>query len=352
MQKTREVWIDYTKMFACILVVLGHLLQGLNKANIDWNENLYSYINTFIYIFHMPLFMCLSGYLYKRYTKIKEWKEYAKFIKKKLINLGIPYVIFYLAYVLINMIFSSSVNSQKGIQDILNILTNPMPPFWFLYALFFIFLIIPLLEKILKNNTNIILGVSILLHVISIYFNTNIYCIDIVAQYLVYFYIGAFLVDKLKEHYKNRNIIMLTISFVVLSLLYCYIVKNNIINGKITMLFKFLLAIMGIIVNIQIFKNLTNVIEKYKIFNLISKNTFPIYLMHTTFSAGIRIVLLKLGINNFYIHFVLGLALGMLGPILVERILEKIKYGNVILYPLKTLKEVRKENYENSNDRA
>ena len=71
MQKTREVWIDYTKMFACILVVLGHLLQGLNKANIEWNENLYSYINTFIYIFHMPLFMCLSGYLYKKYTKIK-----------------------------------------------------------------------------------------------------------------------------------------------------------------------------------------------------------------------------------------------------------------------------------------
>lgn len=352
MQKIREVWIDYTKMFACILVVLGHLLQGLNKANIEWNENLYSYINTFIYIFHMPLFMYLSGYLYKKYTKIKDWKEYFKFIKKKLINLGIPYVVFYLAYVLINMMFSSSVNSQKGIQDILNILTNPVPPFWFLYALFFIFLITPLLEKMLKYNKNIVLGISILLYIINIYFKTNIYCFDIVAEYLVYFYIGAFLEDKLKQHYKNRNIIMITISFVVLSLLYCYIVKNNIINGKIAMLFKFLLAIIGIIINIQIFKNLTNVIEKYKIFNVISNNTFPIYLMHTTFSAGIRIVLLKLGINNFYIHFVGGLVLGVLGPILVEKILERIKYGNVILYPLKTLKEVRKENYENSNDRT
>ena len=42
MTRDRELWIDYTKMFACILVVIGHLLQGLNKANIQWNENLYS----------------------------------------------------------------------------------------------------------------------------------------------------------------------------------------------------------------------------------------------------------------------------------------------------------------------
>ena len=352
MQKSRELWVDYTKMFACILVVLGHLLQGLNKANIQWNESLYSNINTFIYIFHMPLFMCLSGYLYKRYTKIRNLREYFEFIKKKLINLGIPYIIFYLAYVLINMMFSSSVNSQKGIQDILNILTNPIPPFWFLYALFFIFLLVPLLEKLLKNNRKLILVISILLHIFNIYYKSEIYAIDIVFEYFVYFYIGEFLVDKIKENYKNMNVLLNIIFFIILSLGYCYIVENNILSNNITLIFKFILAILGVSVNIKVFKNWVKVIEKYRILNVMSKNTFPIYLMHTIFSAGIRIVLLKLNITNFYIHLFFGLALGIVGPIIVEKILEKIKYGNIILYPLKTLTKVRKEKYENSNDRA
>lgn len=343
MQRRREYWVDYTKLFACILVVIGHLLQGLSKANIQWNNNLYDYINTFIYIFHMPLFMCLSGYLYKKYTKITNWKEYLKFVKKKFINLGIPYVIFYISYVFINMIFSSSVNSQKGIQDLLNIVTNPMPPFWFLYALFFIFLVIPILERIFKNNKNIIILILFLVNIINMYLQTGIYAIDIVAEYAIYFYFGVYLSDKLKNSYKSKNVTILLIVFITLSLLYCYIVLNNIITNNITILFKFLLAIIGIIVNIQLFKNISSYIEKYKLFYLLSKYTFPIYLMHTIFSAGTRIVLLKLNFNNFYIHFIFGLVIGIIGPIIVAKILEIIKYGNIVLYPLKTIKEVRKE---------
>ena len=33
----------------------------------------------------------------------------------------------------------------------------------------------------------------------------------------------------------------------------------------------------------------------------------------------------------------------MIGPIIVARFLEIFKYGNIVLYPLKTIKKVRKE---------
>ena len=39
--KERILWIDYVKVFACILVVLGHLIQSLQKSNIDNFENIY-----------------------------------------------------------------------------------------------------------------------------------------------------------------------------------------------------------------------------------------------------------------------------------------------------------------------
>ncbi len=347
----REIWIDYTKMFACILVVIGHLLQGLDRANIQWNENLYYYINTFIYIFHMPLFMCLSGYLYGKYTKIKNCNEYVKFIKKKAINLGLPYVVFYVTYVLINMFFSNQVNSQKGIDDILNIATNPIAPFWYLYELFFIFLLIPIIQKILKENHRKILLLLVFAHVLGIFFNTHIYVINQFMIYAIYFYIGVILVNSKKE---MKNTKMNILIFVLLALIYCYIKKNNLLNTHLLRIVNFVLAIYGIIVSIEIFKKYYKKFEKIKICNTIAKYTFPIYLMHTTFSAGIRIALLKIGINNFYIHFILGFIIGVFVPMIIAKILAKTKYGNIILYPLKTIDKRReyKTKNENCNDRS
>lgn len=154
-------------------------------------------------------------------------------------------------------------------------------------------------------------------------------------EYAIYFYIGVMLVKTKK---KIKNIKVNTLIFVILGLSYCFVIKENLLNIKILMhTIKFLLAIYGTIISISIFKNCSNKISKIKICNIIAQYTFPIYLMHTIFSAGIRIVLLKIGVNNFYIHCILGLALGMLGPIIIAKVLEKIKYGNVILYPLKTI---------------
>ena len=49
-------WIDWSKVFAIYLVVLGHLVQ---RTGIEL------YIFYFIYLFHMPFFFFISGYLFK-----------------------------------------------------------------------------------------------------------------------------------------------------------------------------------------------------------------------------------------------------------------------------------------------
>ena len=298
----------------------------------------------------MPLFMCLSGYLYDKYTQITDKKDYFKFVMKKIINLGIPYIFFYVAYVLINMMFSSNVNSNRSFQDILNIFTNPISPFWFLYALTVIFILIPIIEKILKNKYEIIFCILTFFFVLSLYFKTKIYAIDIFAQYAVYFYFGVILVKKIQIKNKKifPNTFVNSVIFIFLAIMCCSIKKYNILNSSIISLFKLILAFYAIIIIINIFKN----VEKNKYFDIILKYTFPIYLMHTTFSAGIRIVLLKIGINNFYIHFILGLLFGITIPIVISYILKITKYGNILLYPLNTMKEIKESKNENSNDRS
>ena len=338
--KKRILWIDYLKVFACILVVLGHLIQSLQKSNIDNFENITSFINWFIYLFHMPLFFVASGYLYELKKKGFSLKQYKGFIIKKIINLGIPYLTFYLAYVLINMIFASSVNSPKGINEIIGIVNNPMPPYWFLYALLSIFIFIPLLEKLLKNKKNLIFILLLCLKVLSVFINTNIYLIDSFFENAVYFYLGSILkvVFEKKRNINTNNILYSFFAifiYIIISIVFYLNIDN--IGYNLSEIIKIAFAIFAVLICINIFRK----IKTNFIFENLKNYTFQIYLLHTIFAAGFRIVLLKVGISNYAIHFIIGLIASIVIPIIVGKICEKTKYLNFFFYPIKTLDEVK-----------
>ncbi len=69
--KTRLFYLDFLKGFAILLVILGHVIQY--NINDPYNNIVFRYI----YAFHMPLFMFISGFVsYKEKSKLK-------YIKKK-----------------------------------------------------------------------------------------------------------------------------------------------------------------------------------------------------------------------------------------------------------------------------
>lgn len=56
----RNVLLDVLKGFAIFLVVMGHAIQ-YNQVDFDTNP-----VFRFIYSFHMPLFMFVSGFILKK----------------------------------------------------------------------------------------------------------------------------------------------------------------------------------------------------------------------------------------------------------------------------------------------
>lgn len=138
--RKREVWVDDVKVIACILVVLGHFFQSMTKANILPENDLYKWFNMTIYYFHVPLFFICSGYLYQKYSKVNDFTSWKKNVAKKAPALGVPYVTFTTATWILKKVFSGNVNDQiGGLGDTL--LLHPTAPYWYLYALFFIFLV-------------------------------------------------------------------------------------------------------------------------------------------------------------------------------------------------------------------
>lgn len=77
-ESSRLHWIDSLKVFSIFLVILGHTKFGFHNA---------------IFSFHMPLFMIISGFLYKRTVFRIE-------IKKVFYCLFIPYIIYSFFYML------------------------------------------------------------------------------------------------------------------------------------------------------------------------------------------------------------------------------------------------------------
>lgn len=145
--RTREKWVDDVKVIACILVVLGHFFQSMTKANILPENDLYEWFNTTIYYFHVPLFFICSGYLYQKYSKVNSVSSWGKNVIKKALAFGVPYVTFTTATWVLKKAFSSSVNDQIG--GFGNTLfLHPTSPYWYLYALFFIFLVTPTFNSV------------------------------------------------------------------------------------------------------------------------------------------------------------------------------------------------------------
>ena len=131
-------------MFACLLVVIGHLYMSMMAGGwISENNILYCWPIQTVYTFHVPLFFVCSGFLYQA-TAPNEWnvKKHIGNIKKKALALGVPYVTFSTITLLLKNVFATDVNNAAP-PFLKTLLIEPIAPYWYLYTLFLLFCLIP-----------------------------------------------------------------------------------------------------------------------------------------------------------------------------------------------------------------
>ena len=135
----RNILVDKLKGYACFLVLFGHVIMGVRLAGVNI-PLFFKGMELFIWSFHVALFLFLSGVVYKETNEWKSKKTRLSFIAHKFLNLGVPYFVFSTIYILINS-FVGEANTNSSALDVLNIWKTPVAQYWFLYALFFLFLI-------------------------------------------------------------------------------------------------------------------------------------------------------------------------------------------------------------------
>lgn len=144
----REAWVDYAKGIGIILVVFGHANRGLYSAGIQLSGSSYLLTDSIIYSFHMPLFFFLSGLFF---TQSLDKKGKTSFVISKIDTIVYPYVVWSLLQGMVEVLLSRYTNNPSSLGDVLSLFTHPRAQFWFLYALFMVFVLATLLYS--KENT-------------------------------------------------------------------------------------------------------------------------------------------------------------------------------------------------------
>lgn len=324
----RDIFADRLKGYACFLVVFGHVIMGIRLAGVDVPRS-FPVMEKFIWSFHVSLFLFLSGYVY-RITGGKQ-RNKMKFIMHKLINLGIPYIIFSIVYILINNA-AGEVNTRFSLYDILTLYKTPVAQYWFLYALFFLFCIWTALADVLKNwqITLIMLSAGYIVPILGGGFGA----FDIVVYSAFAFGLGTFAdISRIKGISLPLKILFILCHVIIgIIFAYCGITDKPVI--------KELTAVFGIYSSI-LFVSCAEKCGAVKLFlDFMSKYSFQIYLLHTIFTAGIRAVLLRIGITQWSIHIVCGLMFGIVMPFACAAAAEKIRILNICFFPEKTVREI------------
>ena len=328
--KTREKWVDDVKVIACIFVVLGHFFQSMTKANILPENDLYKWFNTTIYYFHVPLFFICSGYLYQKYSKVNSVDSWCKNVAKKALALGVPYLTFSTATWLLKTMFANSVNKQAD-SLFSTLVVNPSAPYWYLYALFFIFLVTPTFSSVKATAVGLIVALAAKVLILTGE-GSSIYAVSTVLSNEIWFVLGMS-ICAFNVQLKGKRVqgTICELLFVILSIV-VYTVE---ISGGVISFAMGLLACVAVILTVAGFE------EKFsRGMDFLAKYTMPIFLMHTLFAAPMRSVLLKMGIENASIHVVLGLGISFAGPIIAAWIMKKTKWLEFFLYPNKFIRKV------------
>ena len=145
----RQVWIDIAKAIAIIAVIIGHTIPA------------YSMLSKFIYLFHMPLFFLISGYLFN-------FKKYEQSLGGYIIScakrLLLPCVVTILVFYNFNYIISNVYVFLYASPININVFGQPIEPIqlsmWFLFCLFLTKIILYFFLKILKHyNIGTFIGI-------------------------------------------------------------------------------------------------------------------------------------------------------------------------------------------------
>jgi fucose 4-O-acetylase-like acetyltransferase len=312
----RADWVDVAKGIGILLVVYGHVARGVFNAGIPMDESLYRIVDSVIYSFHMPLFFFIAGLFFSRSLCSAGPVGY---LGSRAASLAYPYVVWSLLHGAIEVGMSGYTNGNVRWSDVLAFPLEPRAHFWFLYALVLVILTSVALHGAQRPSGarfTFALSFAALLHFVVDWLPWNRY-VSMIADYLVFFWLGtAFAAFRVGRFLQNRRaLILLLLLFVVLQTV---LHSEQLIAPIWIDSIRFVTQITSIVFVVCCSFSIRGLAQRGLV--ALGAASMTIYLAHVLSGSGVRIVLSKLlGVEVLGMHLLLGVAAGVLFPLLIHR---------------------------------
>lgn len=276
MGKFRTDVYSVLKVCTVVLVVLAHVTRMYTSSGaIHMGENtILTGITTFIYRFHMPLFIFLSGAIYQICITNGKYKSIKVFFWAKLKRLMIPYFTFGILYVAPVVVYTG-VTTYSYPRYVLEgiILSHDSRHLWFLWTLFIIFIITRMLKPIFDRFRFALPYLTILAIAVSAIHDGRFpawFSIVYVAQYYCYFLMGCLFESSPKLKNKLNQYWYIAIPCFVFLM---FARKSGGIYG-------IFFAVLGIIMSYCIGAKLVRYISKFRLYAQLQDTGIGVYLFH------------------------------------------------------------------------
>ena len=321
--RNKDLSIETLRGIAIILVVMGHVIGsksdgGMRVADDSFLRHVYF---TFQYL-RMPLFTVISGWVYALLPVAHGNVSY--FTIKKIRRIILPLFFVGGSYYIIQSLVPGT-NFSYPVTEIWRILVFPYTFYWYLQALFIVFLIIAVVDsqKLAERFSHwlIIFFISILLlfardkfipETFPNYFGFK------GGIYLLPFFIIGVGIKRFNSFFSNKYLIWTLSVILFAALTIQQLVWYKIINLELSASsgLGLIIGVVGTIIFLRIHLKLDSMAW-------MGNFAYTIYLFHSFGTSGGRIFLHKLGIFNTSVVFMTSLALGLFLPILIEPLLNR-----------------------------
>lgn len=309
---SRNLQVDTLRGLACILLVAYHVVGYDSTAGLRIDSGPYRELSDLLAYVRMPLFTFLSGmvYAYRPFSG-----GIRRFIVGKSRRLLLPMLVVGTVFALLQ---SWSPNSNGAIENWYLLHIYPVAHFWFVEAVFWIFLLMIPLEMAgaFRTRLGFLLVLSVSVCVYLVVAGTPLLAVSGAIYLLPYFLLGMGMQRYLGANCRNLWLGAVLTATVTIVLIMIY--RGDIPWGSKRSLLA--LTVGGAACAGLLLLNLRS-----KTLACVGVFSFSIYLHHVFFTAGTRMFLRGLEIDGLHTLFVVSVCAGLAGPILLHLVLARLK---------------------------
>jgi peptidoglycan/LPS O-acetylase OafA/YrhL len=321
--KKKSLEIETLRGLACLLLVLYHVIGPLGGGlKIDLGSPFRILADSMVYV-RMPLFTFISGYIYSIY-KIRG-NDFSAYCLGKVRRLIVPLFFVGVPFSVLQAV-APGVNKDVGLMDALLSFYLPVNHFWFLQAVFIIFMFVGFLQwrGLLQTSTRLYL---------LFLFSAAVFLMPLVsvdafgingAIYLLPFFVTGMICHENVDALKRSLKVIGPVVFILISvaLLYIAAVDRELIVDR--------RSLVGLLVGCMSCVALLSTDMRSKVLIWLGGYSYAIFLFHVLFAASSRFTLGRLGVTDESVLVFGGVLCGLLGPVLLSNVFSRFTLTSVL----------------------